>query len=234
MAPLAANAVDEVFQAVGDDDVDKVTRLLDADPNLVKATAWSFNKTLLMHAAERGQGDMVGLLLAREAGVNLRDMFEDTALHYAAQFGHEGVVSLLLDGGSDVRNAGFAGLTALMLASVRGHAGAFRVLLERMGRRGLDERSANGSTALLLACVNGRMEPVQALLEAGADHSIPNDLGQTPEQIARKYGRRDCARFLEVSDSSFSTPCSHMHERCSCLTHVACNQDAMWHPCVLT
>jgi len=58
--------------------------------------------TLLHWAADRGQADMVQLLLNRDlALLDARDGGGQTALHYAASCGHCEVVRLLLDRGAD-------------------------------------------------------------------------------------------------------------------------------------
>ena len=54
------------------------------------------DRTFLMHAAARGDVDIVKLLLEHEADVNAKDRSGETALFKAMDAGHSQVVELLL------------------------------------------------------------------------------------------------------------------------------------------
>jgi ankyrin repeat protein len=68
-----------------------------------------------------------------------------------------------------------------------------------MGGRGLDERDTHGRTALFWACFDGHADVVRALLLAGADHTIPENNGWTPQQLAENGRRPECAAVFQVS-----------------------------------
>jgi ankyrin repeat protein len=70
----------------------------------------------------------------------------------------------------------------------------------------LDERNANGRTALHLACITGFAEHaevakdiVRALLLAGADPTLVNNEGRTPRTFAEAEGHTEVVSVLEVS-----------------------------------
>jgi ankyrin repeat protein len=196
----AADQLDAAFDAAAaGDDVEWLTRLLDAHPHLMEATRGIAHMTLLMEAVEYGAMDVARLLLERGADVNARDDDGDTALYWASRNGHEELVALLLSHGADVINKGMGDWTALMTASDWGHLGVVRMLLQHMRGVGLNERSTSGRTALCIACGRGRQEVARALLLAGADHTIANNEGQTPLQTSRKRGHQLCEELIEVS-----------------------------------
>jgi ankyrin repeat protein len=195
----AEAAVEAIHRAVYEGDIDAVARMLDEDPQLL-TTMWE-NRPLLTWAAFNGHVGLVELLLERGADANSTTSRGTTALHFAALWGHEEVVSLLLSSGADVYRRNTSGWTALMYASRRGHVAVVRLLLRSMEGRGLDERSTDGCTALFWACYNGHghADVVRALLLAGADHTIPENNGWTPQQIAQERHHPECTALIQVS-----------------------------------
>jgi ankyrin repeat protein len=185
-----------------------VARMLDEDPQLL-SSRWR-DDTLLRHAAREGHAGVVGVLLERGAEVNTTNVIGDTALHLAAQYGHEELVSILLGSGADVFRRGAEGWTALMCACTRSVA-VVRLLLRSMGGHGLDERNLFERTALWIACDWGHVDILQALLLAGADHTIADNAGHPPQQLAGLNGHPQCVALIEVSTVSSSVI---THPRC--------------------
>lgn len=74
-----------------------------------------------------------------------------------------------------------------------------RLLLRYMGGRGLDERSEGGCTALWYASYRGHTGVVRRLLLAGADHTIAENHGHTPLQMAQEHQRVECVDLIQVS-----------------------------------
>jgi ankyrin repeat protein len=197
---MAEAEIEASFTAVRRGDMEEVARLLDANPHLIEARDPSnFELTPLMTAAAEGHVGVMRLLLERGAEVNADCKYHETALHYAAENGHEEVVSILLSCGADPsRKDNILRNTPLMYASRNGHLGAARQLLQ-VRECGLDEGNNDGCTALWGACLMGHVEILRALLLAGADHSIDEDGGWTPRQIAEEHGQTECVALLEVS-----------------------------------
>ena len=70
-------------------------------------------------AAGSGHKEVVELLLANKADVNVRDSYEGmTPLHCAAAFGHKNVAELLLTNNADVNATNKVGNTPLRLAEM--------------------------------------------------------------------------------------------------------------------
>ena len=77
----------------------------------------SFDSTILIRAAERGEGTIVELLTKYGADVHTTDMFGNTALMKAAERGHCECVNVLIQAGADVNERDMSGSTASMKAA---------------------------------------------------------------------------------------------------------------------
>jgi serine/threonine-protein phosphatase 6 regulatory ankyrin repeat subunit B len=193
-----------IFQAAARGDVNEVARLLDAKPQLLEARDVNrYYATLLVVAAREGHVGVVRLLLERGAEVNAAAIFGETALHYAAGGGHEQMVNVLLSSGADSSMKSHHGSTALMWAPCwapwRRHVGVLKQLLKHVHGPLLNDTDEEGRTALWSTCHYGWVEGLRVLLLAGADHTIGNNHGETPRQIAEEEGHTDCVVLLEVS-----------------------------------
>lgn len=120
--------------------------------------------TPLWLAAQRGDPEMVRLLLAAGAEVNLPGAYGATPLLVAACHGREAVVRLLVESGADVNAATVIGQTALDLAVERGHAAVVRALLEAGGAAGA---AAERPAPLALGAGGSSVE------DAMSDHGAP-------------------------------------------------------------
>jgi len=96
------------FDACARGDADVVRRLIENDPDLVRARNPSGGGGTGLHAAAgRGHADVVRVLLAHGADPNARDEGDNAyALHFAAGAGHLEIVRALLDAGGDVHGVG--------------------------------------------------------------------------------------------------------------------------------
>jgi ankyrin repeat protein len=204
---MAAEAARKaIFEAVTDGDTGVVVRMLDQDPQLLSAICRG--DTLLIRAAWMGHAGLVRALLERGADVHAQDDDGDTALHCAAMMGREEVVSLLLTNGADIRRRGDRGKTALIYAAQEGEVAVVRLLLRHLGGRGLDDRDEDGCAALWYASVCGHDEHAaifRVLLLSGADYTIPDNDGLTPQQMIEECSCHECAGVIEVRNPSIVT-----------------------------
>jgi ankyrin repeat protein len=152
-----------------------------------------------MRAAEGPSVGMVTLLLEKGAEVNAINSHGRTALHVAVIKGRDEVVFILLRSGADASGCGNDRMTALYAASLFNHVAVVRVLLRHMRGRGVNERCSQGSTALWVACCCGYAGIVRPLLLAGADHTIADNEGRTPLQIAEQRKTWRCVAIIEVT-----------------------------------
>jgi ankyrin repeat protein len=172
-------------------------------------------QTPLMHASWKGHLRTVQKLVevggAKEQGLEERSNDGWTALHYAARTGHEEVMSFLLRHGAQANIRDGQGVTPLMVASWEGHMGGVRALLRHRNVQELNERKADGQTALHMACVTSyakdaevAKEIVRALLLAGADPTVVDDEGDTPRAFAEADGYTEVVPMFEVSSQRVS------------------------------
>lgn len=167
-------SVQELFDAINDNDVDRVTALLAADPTLANARS-DEGQVPLIAAAERGLTNVARALLAAGADPTATDG-SWTPLYAAAHTGPYkrqpalAVADLVLAHGApdDIFNASALGRVqrvAELLTSDPSLA---------------NSRDGIGCTPLFLAAWTGYPVVVEQLLQAGADPNVRSRAGQTP------------------------------------------------------
>jgi len=180
--------------------------------------------TPLLHAASRGHGDVVGLLV-KQPGVKVDAQSPDgyTAMLLAAFGGHASVVKALLAGGANPNwkppparrrplapagpsGAGpsseaspLEGWTPLLVACQQGSAAVVAALLGA-GAQAHASLPEDNTTALMLAAQGGVPEVVKALLSAGAKVNAVDIDGANALHCAvlraRQKSDTDCVRLL--------------------------------------
>lgn len=101
----------------------------------------------------------------------------------AAWNNEPGMVKLLLEAGADPN--GTRNHPVLTSAAYRGTVRSIQLLLAHP-KIEVNKRDIDGQTALLVAAKRGHTRIVELLLEAGADPSLKNERGETPEDKARQ------------------------------------------------
>lgn len=167
----------------------------------------------LHFAVERGDSDMVQLLLINGANPNVRGGGYETAyveeyteyvadfvydlstgtrwtpLHFAADNGKEDMISILLRHGASMDFAQERCLTSpVRLAAERGHVSVLRLFRDNVPDRAW--------TPLGLATFDGRADTVEKLLEEGSDPNCFGNETQTPLHIAVDLGLAEIAELL--------------------------------------
>lgn len=176
-AEAAPPSNDVLLQAVRKGDVAAVKAALDSG---VPADAkFRYDRTALSFAADRGQADIVTLLLERGADVDAKDTFYGaTALNWAAQNGHAEVARVLLArgaaGAGDVLDNGVEKQSAELVAAA---IGSGKLTAEEL------------SVALEEADKAGAAEIAAALRKAGAVPPPKADFVVDPATLARYAGR---------------------------------------------
>lgn len=124
------------------------------------------NWTPLMWASEKGNLEVVKLLLNGGANVRSKDKDGWTSFLAASQEGHIEVVKLLLEKGSNVNEKDKDNYTPLMAAACFGHEPVVKLLLEKGAD--INAKDNSGRTALKIASKNGHTQIVELLKAHGA------------------------------------------------------------------
>ncbi|MFQ5483365.1 MAG: ankyrin repeat domain-containing protein, partial [Nitrospinaceae bacterium] len=175
--------------------------------------------TPLHYAAQKGFGEIAGVLIKNGANVNERSLFGATPLHLAAFAGHLKTIKVLLGQGADNTARTEFGQSPLLWAATGGRrhvmdylmekgAGAepgaellfFTVVCDLARVRHWVERGAavntpgkDGTTAVFLAARNGDLELTSFLVNQGANLKVRVQNGMTPLHFAASM---EVARFL--------------------------------------
>ncbi|MBV9575813.1 MAG: ankyrin repeat domain-containing protein, partial [Gammaproteobacteria bacterium] len=169
--------------AVIEDEVRMVKMLL-SQGAMIDAASPTIGATPLLLAVEKGNKEIVDILLAHKANVSIRLGYQtnyhyqykvntgDTPLHAAAILGHDAIAAALLDKGANINATSLSSSnTPLIYATKYGHTSTVELLIKNGAE--IDKRSACGATPLLFAVENNNKEVVKILLENMADVSIP-------------------------------------------------------------
>ena len=199
--------------AVGD--VDALTTLIDADPNIALARN-RFDSTPLHFAAWAGHVDATEILLEHGANVDAFDRYGMPPLLYAAYWGrHENTVELLLDRGAgiywkNIWGKGMAAYDAIFdhnhwlarkggsdvhSAALEGNIPKLREILAEDSTR-VSERSQSAATPLHFAASGNQTDAIRLLLEMGANLEAKMDRGISPLYSAARAGSADATELL--------------------------------------
>lgn len=170
-----------------------------ADVNRVNS-----GETPLHLAAGEGQIGMVELLLSRGADVDGRSN-TDTPLSRAAEKGHTQVVNLLLEHKAKLNPNGTLSDAPLVRAVREGHADVASLLLAAGADTGV-KSSVSRWTALHWAASGDRVDLVRLLLDKGADASLQSEEGETPLDVAKRFGHTDVVKLLPGGQTQQTSP----------------------------
>jgi ankyrin repeat protein len=147
-----------------------------------------------LHMAAAGHAAAVRWLLAAEVELEARDESSSTAFLFACMHGQAECMEILQQAGCNVSAMNNQGYTGLHMAAAGGHAVAVRWLLD--AKVDLEAREKQqGSTAFLLACLDGRVECMQMLNDAGCDVLCELPDGRTAMDLANASGNDKAARL---------------------------------------
>ena len=160
------------------------------------------NVTALMMAAQAGHTDVVEILLAAGAGVDLGATYDagnvlfpggihnETALIFAASQGHVAIVEALIAAGADINLSHSYGASPLINAAFYGQIAVVQVLITKGAN--LSSQDWQGYTALMYAANFGHASVVTALLTAPGMTlgiiNLRNSASQTARGIAAAQG----------------------------------------------
>ncbi len=190
-APAASDPAadrESLADAIRSHDVAKATKILEADPKIIKMSD-NQSRLPLTEAVENNWGDdrtgMLTLLIARGADVNASDSQGQTPLVLDLSRGNDQdgkVFDFLVSKGASLTAAGNDGLTPI-------HAAAYQRNVDSVNRLlahgvSVNLRAGSGDTPLHAAVFSGDPKTVAALINSGADVNLRNGRGDTPLHLA--------------------------------------------------
>jgi ankyrin repeat protein len=118
-AETDADVVSEQLKSLADEEKQKQAQAIGSSlqTRLPVRFAFAAGDTALHSAAQRGHKEIVELLLANGADVNITNQWGQTPLHYAVVFQHEEIAKALLNADADPNAKMLNGITAHDLAS---------------------------------------------------------------------------------------------------------------------
>lgn len=198
----AATAIElRLIDAAGRGDSAAVESLLHEGAGV--AARDEHGRTALLAATRGNHVEIAQRLIAAGADVNAPDDQRDSPYLYAGAEGRTEILKLTLAHGADLKSTNRFNGTALIPAAEKGHLTNVRVLLDTA--IDIDHVNRPGWTALYEAVMRPRHGAenyrgiVKALLAAGADVTIADKQGRTPEQRAREVGNADLADLIAAA-----------------------------------
>ncbi|KAM0689613.1 hypothetical protein Q7P36_010484 [Cladosporium allicinum] len=154
------------------------------------------HKTPLQHAARRGHGAVMRMLLEHSAmansyGYGIRQL---PAIHIFAESGNEMAVRICIDHGFALTGAGTEQQTPLHLAAAEGHDALVKLLLG--AGADCEAKDIHGRTALMWAAFRGYGVVVRSLLDHGAVVESRDHDEKTAWGLAVARGHKHVARIL--------------------------------------
>jgi len=163
--------------------------------------------TPLGWAAEAGNTEIVKLLLDHKADINAPGKEGASPLYSAVNYGRKDVIKLLLEHGADVNAREEKYNWCPLHVAVHTRFGPLGVdneknrseVLDLLVKFGADVNAKEGSNGWLplhVACLAGRKNLAEILLDGGADVNAVDNNGMTPLLWVATEGVIDCARLL--------------------------------------
>jgi ankyrin repeat protein len=151
----------------------------------------------IFRAAEEGnEEEVIRLLDADPALLEVEDNDGVRPLAVAAWHGHLGLARLLIARGANINATGYDGFTALHYAAQDGHAEVLALLLDKGAHANI--RDDIGMTPLMWACSEGHLGVVKMLVQymEGQGLDERSNGGWTALHNAANRGHEEVVRFL--------------------------------------
>lgn len=185
-----AGSYEDWFRAVKRDDPKAIAGLLKRgfDPNALDPSG----RPALFIAVQEGALRVADALIAWPGTkVEWRNGKDESPLMIAALKGQKEIVRALIRRDADVNKTGW---TPLHYAATGGHVEIILILLDENAY--IDAASPNKTTPLMMAAMYGSTAAVRALIDAGADPTLRNELGLSAVEFAQRANRPDAAELV--------------------------------------
>lgn len=153
----------------------------------------------LLKNAEKGETEIVSLLLKAGVSPDAANMIGVNALMFATNMGHTETAKLLIKSGTNLDSKDSMNNTALMRAASFGKKDIAVALIE--AGADLNLKGSQGRTALMNAITNRNIEILKTLLLAGAKLDVKDDEGKTALDLAEKFSIREATEILRGAEA---------------------------------
>lgn len=179
----------EIFDAVKNNDLNKVKSLIEKEPDLLNARDPN-EQTPLHYASQKSNLAVIKLLVEHGAAVDIKNKMGLTPFYYAASSGKKEIINYLLANGANKKDLELKnpwGRTPLCAVSRDGgNAETIKTLIE-LGAD-INTKDNSGWSPIQLAAWRPYEDIVNILLEAGADLEIGKDEGKRLFSNAVAFG----------------------------------------------
>jgi len=187
--------------------------LIDAgtDVNVIN----NYQATALLRASV-GRGpdyELIKLLVAKGADINIQGYNGITALHWAVKSNDLKVAKFLLENGADInisddyngpiRTSTISGTVLQVAINLSQSNEMFKFVIENGAK--LNSKDSQGNTELHLVALKGNTEQAKILIEHGIDLNAINNFNRTALYYAAKHGYRGVAELLIASGADKNT-----------------------------
>ena len=195
----------KLSQAVGDNDLPKVTSLINeakkfgVEEKMIEIPdrlGW----TPLIWASYKNNLPMVKLLIQEGAIVSKKSKYGDTAAHLAAYNGSNDVLRHLLIIGVNVDEQGECNLTLLHAAAERNRHSTVEMLLNEFAGNSFINDNSNDYKRTPLTCAicwNGDLKMVKILIGAGANKDMVDRDNKTAFDYAKEKNKSAVVKYLK-------------------------------------
>lgn len=156
------------------------------------------------------EADALLELDSHEKCVNEKNKLGLSPLIIACERNLPSIVELLIKFDADVNIRDSKGRHALAVAAFCGCDDVVRFLLQKIKESPsiallLNEKDESGCTPLWLAARTGNLKMVELLMDAGADKTISDNEGMTPQAVASKFNKEKVEQYLQEHQTSIKT-----------------------------
>ena len=188
LTAVPAAAGERLIEAVRSGDAAAVRAVLasaSVDPNAAEPDG----TTALHVAVQKGDPELVTLLIRGGARAEIATRYGVKPLYLAAERGDARIIEALIEAGAEVNAVTPQGVTPLMMAARTGRPDAVDVLLARGARASINAQETwRGQSALMWAAGEGHVPVVRQLAAAGADLRARSKSGFSPVLFAVRNG----------------------------------------------
>lgn len=158
-------------------------------------TSFNPNDSMLFKAIDKGNIEMLDLLINSGADVNFKNEVGNTALMKCARKDKVEYLEILIEKGAIVDEKNINGSTALVLAIQSRSINAVKYLVKNSAD--INIQNLEGMTPIMIAAKKGYRELVELLLNYSANITLKQNDGLTALELALKQGFNDVADIID-------------------------------------